>query len=111
MGHSLNLPHSTKSLPRCSNFWSGHVLFVIPFLANLIFFEKIGSPKQTKTPDGKIANIVIVTIKLVIKYFVEQMVSSSKVKVGMKVILGLSHLCIRMGLSGFNMEQNLNNST
>ena len=39
------------------------------------------------------------------------MVSSAKVKVGMKVILGLSYQLIQMGLSGFNAEENLNNST
>jgi hypothetical protein len=42
----------------------------------------------------------------VIKYFLEKMVYSAKVKVDMKVILGLSHQFIRMAPSGFNAEQN-----
>ena len=58
--------------------------------------ENIGSFKQTKTQNGKIAHVVIGTTKLVIKYFFEKMVYSAKVKVGMKVILGLSDLFIQM---------------
>ena len=58
--------------------------------------------------ERKIAHVVFGIIKLVIKYFLEKMVSSAKVKVGMKEILGQSHQFIRMELSGFNAEQNLN---
>ena len=45
------------------------------------------------------------TTKLVIKYFLEKMVSSANQKVGVTVILGLSHQFIQMGQSGFNVEQ------
>jgi hypothetical protein len=68
--------------------------------------ENIGNTKQTKTQNGKIARVVIGTTKLVIKYFLEKMVYSAKVKVDMKVILGLSHQFIQMAPSGFNAEQN-----
>jgi hypothetical protein len=44
--------------------------------------------------------------KLMIKYFLEKMVSSANQK---EVILGLSHTFIQMWQSGFNMEQNKNN--
>ena len=39
------------------------------------------------------------------------MVSSANQRVGMKVILGLSQLFIRMGLSGFNAVLNLKDLT
>ena len=68
--------------------------------------ENIGNTKQTITQNEKIAHVVIGTTKLVIKYFLEKMVYSAKVKVDMKVILGLSHQFIRMAPSGFNTEQN-----
>ena len=71
--------------------------------------ESTGNAKLTATRNGKIDHVVFGIIKLVIKYFFEKMVSSAKVKVGMKVILGLSHQFIQMGLSGFKVEQNLNN--
>jgi hypothetical protein len=58
-----------------------------------------------------IAHAVIGTTKLVIKYFLEKMVSSTNQKVGMKVILGLSHQFIQMRKSGFNAEQNQNDLT
>ncbi len=45
--------------------------------------------------------------QLVINYFLGKTESSAKVKVGMNVILGLSHQLIIMGLSGFNVKQNL----
>jgi hypothetical protein len=54
---------------------------------------------------------VIGTKKLVIKYFLEEMVSSANLKVRINVILGLSHQFIQMGQSAFNMEQNQNDST
>ena len=59
----------------------------------------------------KIAHILIGIIQLVIKYFLDKMVSSTNVKVSMNVILGLSHQFIQMGLSGFNVEQNLKDET
>ena len=68
--------------------------------------ENIGNTKQTKTQNEKIAHVVIGTTKLVIKYFLGKMVYSAKVKVDMKVILGLSHQFIRMAPSGFNAEPN-----
>ncbi len=71
--------------------------------------ENIGSAKQTETRNGKIAHVVIGITNLVIKYFFEKMVSSAKVKVGMTVILGLSHQFIQMGQIGFNAEQGQNN--
>jgi hypothetical protein len=56
----------------------------------------------------KIAHAMIGTIRLVIKNFLGKMVSSTNQKVGMKVILGLSHQFIQMGQLGFNVGQNLN---
>ena len=53
--------------------------------------ENTGNAKLTKTWNEKIAHVAIGIINLVIKYFLEKMVSSAKVKVGMKAILGLSH--------------------
>ena len=73
-----------------------------------IKLENIGDTKQTSTLPMKIAHAMIGIIKLVIKYFFEEMVSSAYQKVGIKVILGLSHQFIQMGQSGFNVEQNLN---
>ncbi len=70
--------------------------------------ENIGSAKQTKTRNGKIAHVMIGTTKLVIKYFLEKMVSSANQKVGMNVILGLSQQFIQMGQLGFNAEQSQN---
>ncbi len=64
-------------------------------------------PKLIETQPMKIAYSVIGITKLVIKYFLEKMVYSAKVKVGMNVILGLSHQFIKIGLSGFSAEQNL----
>jgi len=49
--------------------------------------------------------------KLVIKYFLEKMVSSANQKVVMNVIFGLSHQFIQMGQLGFNTEQNQNDLT
>ena len=62
--------------------------------------------RQTITQNRKIAHVVIGTTKLVINSFLEKMVYSAKVKVDMKVILGLSHQFIRIAPSGFNAEQN-----
>ena len=70
--------------------------------------ETTGNAKQTLTQNVKIANVVIGTTKLVINYFLEKMVSSARVKVGMNVILGLSHQFIQMGQLGFNAEQSQN---
>jgi hypothetical protein len=42
------------------------------------------------------------------KYFLEMMVSSANQRVGMEVILGLSHQFIQIGQSGFYAEQNKN---
>ena len=66
---------------------------------------------MTSTQSGKIAHIMIGITKLVIMYFLENMVSSTKQKVGLKVILGLSHQFIQMGQLGFNAEENQNDST
>jgi hypothetical protein len=71
--------------------------------------EITGSTKQTSTRNVKITHAVIGITKLVIKYFLEKMVSIANQKVSMKVILGLSDQFIQMGLSGFNTEQNQNN--
>ena len=70
--------------------------------------ENIGNARQTLTRNVKIAHAMIVTTKLVIKYFLEKMESSANQKVGMKVILELSHQFIQMGKSGFNVEQSQN---
>ena len=67
--------------------------------------QRIGSSflKQVKS-----AHAMIGTTKLVIKYFLEKMVSFANQKVSIKVILGLSHHFIQMGLSGLNAKQNQN---
>jgi hypothetical protein len=67
-----------------------------------------GNARQTLTWHMKIAHAMIGTTQLVIKYFWEKMVSSANQKVGMKVVLGLSHQFMQMGQSGFNMKQNQN---
>ena len=53
--------------------------------------ETTGNTRQTLTLNMKIAHDVIGTIKFVTKYFLEKMVSSTNQRVGMNVILGLSH--------------------
>ena len=70
--------------------------------------ETTGNAKQTLIQHVKIAHVVIGTTKLVIKYFLEKMVSSANQKVGMNVILGLSQQFIQMGQLGFNAEQSQN---
>ena len=84
------------------------MLFDIPFLAD---WNKIGDHRQCQTDLNtqtvKIAHVVIGTTKLVIKYFLEKMVSSANQKVGMNVILELSLQFIQMGQLGFNVEQSL----
>ena len=87
------------------------MLFDIPFMLTGTKLEITGNTKQTSTPPVKIAHAVTGTTRLVIKYFLEKMVSSANQKVGMKVILGLSHQFIQMEQSGFNAEQSLNDST
>ena len=71
--------------------------------------ENTGSTIQTLTQNAKNAHAVIETTKLVTMYILEKMVSSANQRVGMKVILGLSHQFIQMGQSGFNVEQSQNN--
>jgi hypothetical protein len=66
--------------------------------------ETTGNAKQTSTWNVKIAHDVIGTTKLMMKYFLEKMVSSANQRVCMKVILGLSHQFIQMGQSGSNAE-------
>jgi hypothetical protein len=68
--------------------------------------ETTGNARQTLTRHVKTAHAVIGTPQLVIKYFLEKMVSSTNQSVGMNVILGLSHQFIQMGKSGFNAEEN-----
>ena len=70
-----------------------------------IELENTGNAKLTSTQNVKIALAVIGITKLVIKYFLEKMLSSTNQKVGMRVILGLSHQFIQMGKSGFNVEK------
>ena len=84
------------------------MLFDIPFLAD---WKKIGDHRQCQrdlNTEREIAHIVIGTTKLVIKYFLEKMVSSAYLRVVMNVILRPSHQFIQMGQLGFNMEQNQN---
>ena len=59
--------------------------------------ETTGNAKQTLTQNVKITHVMIGTTKLVIKYFLEKMVSSANQRVGTNVILGLSHQFIQMG--------------
>jgi len=66
--------------------------------------ETTGNAKQTSTWNVKIAHDVIGTTKLMMKYFLEKMVSSANQRVCMKVILGLSHQFIQIGQSGLNAE-------
>ena len=73
--------------------------------------EITGNTRQTLTQPVKIAHAVTGTTKLVIKYFLEKMVSSANQKVGMKVIFGLSHQFIQMEPSGFKAELSLNDLT
>jgi hypothetical protein len=77
----------------------GRDMFVdIPFIAA---WNKIGEHRQCHTNlnlEWRLNHIMIGLIKLMIKYFLEKMVSSANQKVGMKVILGLSHQFIQMGL-------------
>ncbi len=70
--------------------------------------EKTGNTRQTVTQNMKITHVMIGTTKLVTKYFSEKMVSSTNQRVGMSVILGLSHQFIQMGQLGFNAEQSQN---
>ena len=72
-----------------------------------IKLETTGTTKLTTTQNGKIIYFMIRIKQLVTKYFLGKIESSAKVKVGMNVILGLSHQFIKMGLSGFNVKQNL----
>ena len=71
------------------------MLFDIPFLAD---WNKIGDhrqARQTLSRPVKIAYPVIETTKLVIKYFLEKMVSSENQRVGMNVIRELSQQFIQ----------------
>ena len=87
------------------------MLFDIPFLVDS---NKIGEYRQHQTDqnteqencsrcdwDYKVGDQVLL----------EKMVSSANQRVGMNVILGLSHQFIRMGQSGFNAEQSQNDLT
>jgi hypothetical protein len=72
------------------------MLFDIPFLADR---NKIGDHRQRQTTlNSKHENCSCGDwdYTLVKKYFLEKMVSSANQKVGMKVILGLSHQFIQM---------------
>ena len=73
--------------------------------------ENTGSTRQTLTWPMKIAHFLNGTTKLVTKYFLEKMVSSTNQRVGMNVILGLASQSIWMEQSGFKVEQSHNNST
>ncbi len=86
-----------KASPGCSTY---------PYLLTEIKLETTGTTKLTTTWNGEIIYLVIGILQLVTK-FLGKTESSAKVKVGMNVILGLSHQLIIMGLSGFNGEQNL----
>ena len=84
------------------------MLFDIPFLAD---WNKIGDHRQGQTDlntDRENCSRRDGTTKLVIKYFLEKMVSSANQRVGMNVILGLSQQFIQMGQLGFNVEQSQN---
>jgi hypothetical protein len=61
-------------------------------------FENTGNAKLTTTQNRKVTHIMLGIIKLVIKYFLEKMVFFAKVKVSMKVILGLACQFILMEL-------------
>jgi len=87
------------------------MLFAISFLSHWHKIGQIGNTKLTSTWNRKIAHVMIGVIKLVIKYFLEKMLSSTNQRVGMIVNLRLSHQFKKLGISGFNMEQNLNDST
>ena len=82
-----------------------------PSLLTGIKLETIGRTKLAKPQNGKIGHVLIGITQLVIKYFLEKMVSSAKVRVDMNVTLGLSHQLIQMELAGFNAEQNLKDVT
>ena len=86
-------------------FLVGTCCLTYPSLLTGKRLETTGNAKKTLTQHVKIAHIVIGTTKLVTKYFLEKMVSSANQRVGMSVILGLSHQFIQMGQLGFNVEQ------
>ena len=95
-----------KSPHACSIFWSRHVVRH-PLLAD---WNKIGDHRQRQTDlntaceirsrhdwDYKVGDKVLLRKDGILR----------NQKVGMKVILGLSHQFIQMGQSGFNAEQKL----
>ena len=87
------------------------MLFDIPFLAD---WHKIGEHRQRQTDrntERENRSCCDWDYKIGDQVLLRKMVSSAKVKVGMKGILGLSQQFIQMGLSGFNAEQNQNDST
>jgi len=76
-----------KAFPGAAIF-GRDMFFDIPFL--LLTGTKLKTTdnvKQTSTRNVKITHTMIGTTKLVIKYFLEKMVSSTTQKAGMKVIL------------------------
>jgi hypothetical protein len=87
------------------------MLFDIPFLA---VWNKIGELRQHQTNLNtglKLAHVVIEIVKLVIKYYLEKVVSSANQKVGMNMILGLSHQFTQIEQSDIKAEQNQNDSS
>ena len=73
--------------------------------------ETTGNAAQISTLNAKITHAVIGNTTLVIKYFLGKKVSTANQKVGMKVILGLSHQFIQFGQPQFTAEQNWNART
>ena len=84
------------------------MLFDIPFLANSNKVEEHGQRQTDRNTERENRSHRVWDHKIGDKVLLTKDGSSTKVKVGMKVILGLSHQFIQMGLSGFNVEQNLN---
>ena len=93
-----------KASPGSANFgWN--VLFSISILAD---WNRIGDHRQCQTDlkwNVTITHAMIGTTKLVIMYFLEKMASYANQKVGMKVILGLSHQFIQVGQSGLMLNK------
>ena len=111
MGHSFNLPYSTicltrgnlpystESLPRCSNFWLGHAVWH-PLLTD---WNKIGDHRQCQTDfnmEHENCSFHDWDNKIDDKVLLRNDGSLHKSETQNEVILGLSHQFVQMGQSG-----------
>ncbi len=70
--------------------------FDVPYLANWTKIGEYRQKRETTTPDGRTLLVLTGIINPVIKYCGKKMVSSTRLKADMKVILGLSFQLIQM---------------